>query len=172
MKRFDLLKEQPYAVKCSAVQILNENLEAAHSFNRPMQMSSWNVLYYRFRANFDGLQSTHEPKPPVELDQSGRAAYEQGKRVINVRESENKLEIEYDDMVANVPGRTKADVVIVADGPNSYMRGLLQPDLQYQYAGYVAWRGTVPEENVTRQTRTLLENKTTLLSTANGYIAL
>lgn len=38
-----------------------------------------------------------------------------------------------------------ADMVIAADGGSSTIRKLLQPDVQRTYAGYVAWRGTVPE---------------------------
>ncbi len=172
MTRHDLLKQQPYTINCSTVQILDTNLEVAHKFNRPMRMSSWNVLYYRYRANFDGLKSAHCPEPPSEPTSSGRAVYDQGKRVTNVHEVGDKIELDYNDMISKTPGRIKADIVIVADGSNSYVRGLLQPHLHHTYAGYVAWRGTVPEEEVARQTRDLLKNKTTLHTTPNGYIAL
>ncbi|MCJ1471418.1 hypothetical protein MMC13_000057 [Lambiella insularis] len=130
------------------------------------------MLYYKFIANFDGLKSAYCSEPPSEPTSSGRAVYGQGKRVINVHEVGDKIELEYDDMISKTPGHIKADIVIVADGSNSYVRGLLQPHIQHTYAGYIAWRSTVPEEKVARQTRGLLENKTTLHTTPSGYIAL
>ena len=172
MAKYDLLKEQPYAINCSSVQILDKSLNVAHEFKRTLRMTSWNVLYYRFRANFDGLTSNYCPQRPHESGSCGSTAYEQGKRATNVYEVGNQVEIEYDDLIAKTAGRIKADTVIVADGSNSHIRSLLQPYLQHTYVGYVAWRGTVPEANVARLTRNLLENKNTLHTTPNGYIAL
>lgn len=37
--------------------------------------------------------------------------------------------------------------MIAADGPSSTIRRLVCPEVERRYAGYVAWRGTVPEEN-------------------------
>ena len=172
MAKHDQLKEQPYAVNCSSVQILNKNLKVAHQFNRTMQMSSWNVLYYRFRANFDGLTSPYCLQEPTETKNCGIAVYEQGRRVKDVDEVENKMQVEYEDLSTRTAGCLKADIVIVAVGSNSHVRRLLQPHLQHEYAGYVAWRGTVPEAHVAKPTRDLLENNTTLHTTPNGYIAL
>lgn len=42
--------------------------------------------------------------------------------------------------------REQADVLIAADGIRSGVRQLLQPAVQPEYAGYVAWRGMVSEE--------------------------
>lgn len=43
-------------------------------------------------------------------------------------------------------GRTEeADLLVGADGTGSSMRALLLPELAPRYAGYVAWRGVVPE---------------------------
>lgn len=171
LSRHDL-SEQPYAVNCSAVQILDKNLKVVHSFNRSMQMSSWNVLYYRLRANFDGLKSPYCPIPPLEPASTGSAIYDQGKRVTNVRELGERVQIEFEDLISQGSGSLMADLVIAADGSRSYMRSLTQPHLDFAYAGYVAWRGTVAEDRIAARTRTLLENKTTLHTTPTGYIAL
>jgi 2-polyprenyl-6-methoxyphenol hydroxylase-like FAD-dependent oxidoreductase len=42
----------------------------------------------------------------------------------------------------------EADLLIGADGMNSTVRNQMMPDLQPQYAGYVAWRGLVDEADV------------------------
>jgi len=56
-----------------------------------------------------------------------------------------------------VSGRIeRADLVVFADGIMSTARKRLFPDLQREYSGYVGWRGTVPENNVSEATRDLL----------------
>lgn len=41
-----------------------------------------------------------------------------------------------------------ADLIVFADGINSVGRRLLAPDAEPQYGGYVAWRGTVGEDQL------------------------
>ncbi|CAO1596951.1 hypothetical protein XANCAGTX0491_000778 [Xanthoria calcicola] len=168
----DLLKDQPYAVNCSSVQILDKNLKIKLEFQRPMLMSSWNVLYYRLRANFDGLASSYCTQTPAEPSHIGRAVYDQGKRVNNLYADEQKVQIEVEDLVNRSTSTISADQVIVADGSASQMRHLLQPQLKHSYAGYVAWRGTVMESSVSDETRSTFQNKTTLHATSGGYIVL
>ena len=44
--------------------------------------------------------------------------------------------------------RAPADLVVFADGINSTGRGLIAPEAEPLYAGYVAWRGTVYEDQI------------------------
>ena len=172
LSRHDLLQDQPYAVNCSAVQILDRNLKAKHEFQRPMKMSSWNVLYYRFRANFDGLRSPYCADVPMESEQVGKAVYDQGKRATEVQMVKDMVSITFDDLVNHTTGTLSADLVLIADGAASPMRGLFQPQLQHIYAGYVAWRGTVVESSVSDETRNTFQNKTTIHAADGGYVAL
>ena len=41
--------------------------------------------------------------------------------------------------------RARGELLVAADGVRSTVRGLLQPEAQPRYAGYVAWRGLVDE---------------------------
>ena len=50
-----------------------------------MQISSWNVLYYRLRANFDELTSSYCTEAPVEWDAVGKTVYSQGKRATEIQ---------------------------------------------------------------------------------------
>lgn len=172
LDRHDLLKHQPYAVNCSSVQVLDKNMKVKIEFQRPMMMSSWNVLYYRLRANFDGLASSYCTHTPSEPSRIGHAVYEQGKRVTNIHSDAQKIQVEVEDRVNQSISTVSADQVIVADGSASQMRHLLQPQLKHSYAGYVAWRGTVIESRVSHETRSIFQNKTTLHTTPGGYIAL
>jgi hypothetical protein len=53
-------------------------------------MSSWNAMYYLLRANFDGLVSNFCPNPPPLAAGDGKAIFDYGKRVTNVRCVEGK----------------------------------------------------------------------------------
>jgi len=172
LTRHDLLRDEPYAVNCSAVQILDGSLKVKHEFQRRMQMSSWNVLYHRLRANFDGLKSPYSTREPQEAGGVGRAVYDQGKRTTEVQLVGDTVRVGFEDVVNHTTGTLFADLVLVADGSASQMRVLLQPQLKHTYAGYVAWRGTVVESSVSEQTRDIFKNKTTLHAFDGGYIAL
>jgi 2,6-dihydroxypyridine 3-monooxygenase len=49
--------------------------------------------------------------------------------------------------------RQRADLLVCADGVNSTARARLLPQAQPAYAGYVAWRGMVPEASLDAHTR-------------------
>ncbi|KAL8906360.1 MAG: hypothetical protein Q9207_002072, partial [Kuettlingeria erythrocarpa] len=119
LDRHDLLKDQPYAVNCSSVHILDKNLKVKLEFQRPMMMSSWNVLYYRLRANFDGLASSYCTHTPAEPSHVGRAVYDQGKRVTNIHHDAQYVQVHVEDLVNRSTSTVSADQVIVADGSAS-----------------------------------------------------
>ncbi len=170
LEKYALFRDKPYAVKCPGVQILDINAKVKHQVSRPLTMTSWNVLYYRLRANFDSLSSTYCPEPPGPTDRDGTALYEHGKRVTNVTYVDKVLTLEYSDK--SVGGVLKPDLVIAADGSTSHIRSLLCPDLQRKYAGYAIWRGTVLESDVSEVTWNIFQTKTTLMTVHGGYIAL
>ena len=95
MTTHDLLKAQPYAAGCSGVQFLDANLKVKGGYDRPMLMSSWNVLYYRLRANFDGLTNSYCPSAPTESESNGKAVYNQGKKVKNVKYTDGIVTVEF-----------------------------------------------------------------------------
>ena len=63
-------------------------------------------------------------------------------------------------------------LVVFADGISSTARRRIFPDLERQYAGYVGWRGTVPEHAVSASTRTLLSDALTYSVAPNTHIVL
>jgi 2,6-dihydroxypyridine 3-monooxygenase len=59
-------------------------------------------------------------------------------------------------------GRTeRCDVLVCADGINSAGRGLLLPEIRPRYAGYVAWRGTVAEHELSTESFSSLQEAIT-----------
>ena len=53
----------------------------------------------------------------------------------------------------------EADLLVAADGLRSAVRMLLAPDVKPEYAGYVAWRGMVEENRISRHTLDTLVGK-------------
>jgi 2,6-dihydroxypyridine 3-monooxygenase len=64
----------------------------------------------------------------------------------------------------------RAELVVCADGVGSTARRLLLPDARVAYSGYVAWRGMVPEAELTAATRAALDDAITYHVTANSHV--
>lgn len=159
MKKHDRCQE-PYSLP-SAVQFINATASVTRKFNVPLKMTSWDVLYYRLRANFDGFTSDHCPRSYVNEDNEGNAFFDLGKKVTGVQsraDGKEGLEVAFDDLIDPSKGSSIfADYVVVADGASSSIRQQLIPEPHRPYSGYVAWRGTVPEEDVSPETVSLLD---------------
>ncbi|HVV91368.1 MAG TPA: hypothetical protein VHB53_12805 [Solirubrobacterales bacterium] len=59
-----------------------------------------------------------------------------------------------ESVVVELPGgeRRDFDLLVAADGIQSVARGILLPETKPEYAGYVGWRGTVVESDLTEST--------------------
>ena len=64
----------------------------------------------------------------------------------------------------------EADLLVCADGTSSTARRLLLPNVEPVYAGYVAWRGTVPERLLSPTARTDLGDSMLYQVLAGGHI--
>lgn len=84
---------------------------------------SWDVLYRLLRHVF-----------PDEH-------YHQGKRMVGFEQGERGVVVRFED-----GDEVDGDLLIGADGVGSTTRQMLLPEVQPEYAGYVAWRGLVPQE--------------------------
>lgn len=74
------------------------------------------------------------------LEVFGRENYHFGHEVVGFAQTTDGVRIDLAD------GRSdEGDLLVFADGMGSTGRSVLLPDVTPQYAGYVAWRGTVPE---------------------------
>jgi 2,6-dihydroxypyridine 3-monooxygenase len=69
-----------------------------------------------------------------------------------------------------VTGRVeRADLVVFADGITSTARRRLYPTLDREYSGYVGWRGTLREDQVTEETHALLADSLTYSVAPNTH---
>ena len=172
LARHDLTK-QPYSILSPEMRFLNREADVIKTWNMQLQATSWNVLYYRLRANFDGLRSEHCPEVPKgEFEGDGKAIYEHAKTVTSIKYTDGLVVVEYEDLANRGSGTLHADLVIAADGSSSKTRQMLQPNVKRRYAGYVAWRGTVPEQEVSEETKTKFDQKVTYFVRNPGHILL
>jgi 2-polyprenyl-6-methoxyphenol hydroxylase-like FAD-dependent oxidoreductase len=88
----------------------------------PQTETSWNRLFQLLRDAF-----------PAER-------YHLGKDLTHVEQGRGKVQAEFADGTA-----ATGDLLVGADGFRSTVRAQFLPDVQPLYAGYIAWRGLVPE---------------------------
>lgn len=107
---------------CSRRRYLGPGNGDGQSQAMPQRFTSWESIYTTLRAAFPSL-SYHTEAAMEGFQEAG-----QGVAV---------------DITGH--GRLDADVLVCADGAQSETRRRLLPDVHPQYAGYVAWRGTIDE---------------------------
>ncbi len=128
--------------------------------HRAQMMTSWDLLYHLLRWRVEGLES--EYVAGLEQDERPKAVYENGCTVTDIEDAGAegvKLTWTHKD---HGEGQTAtADLVIAADGASSSIRRLLAPEVERRYAGYVAWRGTVSETELSTTATDALSEKFT-----------
>ena len=101
----------------------------------PQILTSWSRLYHLLKENF-----------PSER-------YLQGKNVKTVNQDSNSVRVVCED------GSTyEAELLIASDGIRSEVRAQVAPNIQPEYAGYIAWRGVCDESHLSNYTLDTLFN--------------
>ena len=104
----------------------------------PQLMTSWDSLYRNLRRAFP------------------EAHYHHASRLAAIRQDAERAYAGFED-----GSEFACDLLVCADGANSSARRLLLPEVAARYAGYVAWRGMVPEREVADWANDLLTEKFT-----------
>ena len=159
---------RPIAVTSKLRQYLDLEGNQIHQENIQQKMTSWDLIYYMLRANFDGLESEY-CKPPNAIEKERKCTYEYGFTVESIKEAGDKLELGYKDR-EGILGTTTCDLVVGADGPSSTLRRLLVKETNREYAGYVAWRGIVPENDASPTAKETFVEKFTFYHSAGMQI--
>ncbi|TVY73499.1 2,6-dihydroxypyridine 3-monooxygenase [Lachnellula suecica] len=176
MDQYDLTK-LPWNIGCPSLHFLKKDGTVKKEMSRSLYMTSWSLIYHRLRANFDGLVSDFCPEPPMGTKGDGTAEFKCASRVTGVSLIQTDLQpcvrVLYDDLVKEeLDISIDADLVIVANGGFSTLRDDLFPRSRIvdEYAGYVAFRGTVPEAVVSEETKKVIDPKLTYYCYDKGYI--
>ncbi|UJR17254.1 hypothetical protein I4U23_004149 [Adineta vaga] len=105
--------------------------------------TSWDLLYHILRANFDGIESEYCKLP----DQIGAMThYDYDANVTDMKVDNNGVTIFYEQK--NEKKSIQGNILIAADGASSFIRTIVNPNVKREYVGYVVWRGTVPESDI------------------------
>lgn len=141
------------SITTSAIRYLHRDGSVAHEEAHRYHFSSWNTVYRRTLAAFDvdRYRLDHE-LVGFEHD------FEGGAESVGARFGNGET--------------TEVDCLVAADGIGSAVRRRLVPDSESRYAGYVAWRGTVPQAALSAATGQRLGDAITYFVYANSHILL
>jgi 2-polyprenyl-6-methoxyphenol hydroxylase-like FAD-dependent oxidoreductase len=101
----------------------------------PQTQTSWSLVYTTLKAAFGDL-NYHQAKALVRIDQDLKAG---------------TVTAHFEDGISET-----GDLLVGADGGNSTVRQQFWPAMRPTYAGYLAWRGLIPEEDMPRAAREML----------------
>jgi 2,6-dihydroxypyridine 3-monooxygenase len=133
------------AVSTGHIRYLGRDGSVVHEDRHDYLFSSWNTVYRELLACFD------------------RSAYHLAHELVSLELEPLTLEFSNGEVA-------RPEVAVFADGVGSTARAALLPDVRPLYSGYVAWRGVVPETELSAQTRSVLDDAITYYVYANSHI--
>ena len=122
----------------TTMQFLAPDGSTAYAAPQHYRFSSWNTIYRLLRDAFPAEQ------------------YLLGRELVGFAGTGPGVRLEFAD-----GEEPTADLLVCADGITSMCRQRLLPDVAPRYAGYVAWRGTVPEADLAPATYDALHDAIT-----------
>ena len=136
MRRVGIRISQSLAVKLRSAIWLDQNGEVAYEIGRAAQGSAWPTIYRPLRAAFpNALYRSAMALEGVEQDEGGvTAIFADGTR-------------------------ERGDLLVAADGIFSTVRRQFLPLVAPNAAGYVAWRGTIAEQELPQASQDLLAHR-------------
>ncbi|KAH3958444.1 hypothetical protein HBI24_119850 [Parastagonospora nodorum] len=149
-----------YAVTAEKAEIVDGdgNVVDELPFPDPLRLTTWKIIYDMLKGAL--LEAVNGQQV---------ATYETRQMVQDVQLVGEKVEVKVLDLEKATSTSIEGDLVIAADGAHSAIRKKLCPEVKPQYAGYVTWRGRVPETAVSPQTREALRNRCMILRVEGGY---
>jgi 2,6-dihydroxypyridine 3-monooxygenase len=115
------------------IRFLRADGSIEHEQRHRYWFSSWNTIYRSLLPLFDADR------------------YLLGREAVSFDQDDDGVSVTLAD-----GSRTRADLLVCADGVGSAARARLTPGVAPEYAGYVAWRGTLPERDASPATRRVL----------------
>lgn len=128
-------------------QILDESGEPVLRYQNDTAFTSWNYIWRQLKDYFpsDRYHFGYELEHISQGIHSVTATFKNGHAVT-------------------------AELLIGADGYNSLVRKQFLPDIHPHYAGYVAYRGLIPENEMTREDAAFFSDKFSLYPYENSHI--
>lgn len=163
--------DQPFGLRSECFQSIDYQGRIKKFFVTPRASSSWDALYFRLRANFDGLRSDYYPEPTSSGPHDGKVTYDSGMQVKDLRPSGDRVMVEIENSESGKVQQAHPDLVLAADGSISSVRQkfLQRSANQRSDPGYVVWRGVVPEMDVSGSTRRCFQENLTYTFLPGGH---
>jgi 2,6-dihydroxypyridine 3-monooxygenase len=120
------------------IRFLRGDGSTEHEQRHRYRFSSWNTIYRSLLPLFDADR------------------YLLGREVVSFDLYDHGVSVSLAD-----GSHARADLLVCADGVGSAARARLVPGVAPEYAGYVAWRGTLPERDASPATRRALDDAIT-----------
>lgn len=133
------------------IRFLNRDGSVQHEQRHRYRFSSWNTIY----------------RSLVSLLAADR--YQLGTEVTGFAERDGTVTVTLGRGQPTGP-LVQADLLVCADGVGSPARARLLPAVRPAYSGYVAWRGTVPEHDLSPGTRKVLGDALTYQVLPDSHI--
>ena len=129
------------------IRFLHADASVQHEQRHRYLFSSWNTIYHSLLRLMtpERYALGHEV---IAFDQSGASV------IVTLADGSNAA----------------ADLLVCADGVGSAARARLLPGVRPSYAGYVAWRGTFPERNLSPAARPVFADAITYQVLADSHI--
>lgn len=137
---------QELSTKSSRLRYLGPRNEVVYEEPVEWRYTSWGTVYRALLSDF------------------GDDHYHLGEFCAGFSQDADRVELRF------VTGRVeRADLVVFADGITSTARRRRYPTLEREYSGYVGWRGTLREDQVTQQAHELLADSLTYSVAQNTH---
>lgn len=99
----------------------------------------------------------------------GKMSFLAGKKVYDVVEQDDLLKVAY-RTEQGTEESILTELVIAADGAQSYIRSLILPEVKAEYSGYLAWRARMPEKHAPDELKGTLDGRLTSFILDGSYI--
>ena len=137
------------------IRFLNRDGSVQHEQRHRYRFSSWNTIYRSLLSLLDADR------------------YQLGTEVTGFAERDGTVTVTFGPGVRTSQHggqQAQADLLVCADGVGSSARARLLPAVRPAYSGYVAWRGTVPEHDLSPGARTILGDALTYQVLPDSHI--
>ncbi len=135
------------SVATDHIRYLDRTGDVVHDAEHRYLFSSWNTVYRETLRAF------------------GSDRYRLGAELVDLVQDADGVTGIYTDGTEH-----RTDLLVAADGIGSFTRGRLAPGSDRSYAGYVAWRGMVPEAELPTDVSSMLGDAITYHVYANSHI--
>ncbi len=147
------------SIETGAIRYLRRDGSVATESPHRYRFSSWNTVYRNL------LDHWRAPSPSGSGPVVEGGPYHLSHEVRDVEQGSDDVRLRFASGAT-----TEADLAVFADGIGSRARALLAPTVQPRYAGYVAWRGVIPEAELSAATRQVFDDAITYYLYANSHI--